>query len=195
MNALTHLFCSKVRAEIVGLLFGLSDKPLHLREIQRKAHLAVGTIQRDVAHLVSMGLVLRRADGNRVYFSANPAHPLTSDLRRLVLKTTGLVDILRLALGKAGIQFAFVFGSIAAGTEQPWSDVDLLIVGDLGLREVSKRLSGVGEQIGREINPQVMTAVEFAKRRREQEHFIATVMASPRIWVMGAEDELEAMVG
>ena len=195
MKVLTALFCSKARAEIVGLLFSLSDKPLHLREIQRKAHLAVGTIQRDLAHLVKMGLVLRQADGNRVYFSANPAHPLALDLRRLVLKTAGLAGILRAALGEAGIRCAFVFGSIAAGTEQPQSDVDLLIVGDLGLREVSRRLSGVSEQIGREINPQVMTADEFAKRRREQEHFIATVIESPRIWVKGTEDELEAMAG
>ena len=153
----------------------------------------MGTIQQDIAQLVKMGLVVRRKDGNRVYFTANAAHPLTPELRRLVLKTTGLSDILRHALGETGIRCAFVFGSIAAGAEQPQSDVDLMIVGEIGLREVSRRLAGVSEQIGREINPRVMTGAEFAKRRREKEHFIATVIGSPRIWVLGAEDELETL--
>ena len=195
MNILANLFCSKVRAEIVRLLFGLSPAPLHLREIQRKAGLALGTIQRDIAQLVKMGLVVRRADGNRVYFTANNEHPLAPDLRRLVLKTAGLADILRQALGDTGIRSAFVFGSIAAGTEDARSDVDLMIVGEIGLRETSKRLSGVSDQIGREINPHVLSAAEFARRRVARDHFVSEVMESPRIWIKGMEHDLEAVGG
>lgn len=195
MNTLAKLFCSKVRAEIVRLLFGLSAEQLHLREIQRKAGLAMGTIQRDIAQLVKMGLIVRRTDGNRVYFTANRAHPLTPDLRRLVLKTCGLADALRQALGSQGIRCAFVFGSVAAGSEHAESDVDLMIIGEVGLREISRRLSGVSDLVGREINPHVLSPGEFAKRRKANEHFVSSVMESPRIWVKGSDDDVEAMGG
>lgn len=193
MNILAKLFCSKVRAEIVRLLFGLSREPLHLRDIQRKAGLALGTIQRDISHLEKLDLIVRRLDGNRVYFKANPVHPLTPDLRRLVLKTVGLADILRHALEGSGIRIAFVFGSIASATEHATSDVDLMIVGEIGLREVSRRLAGVSEQIGREVNPFILNASDFAKRRAAKEHFISSVLESPQIWIEGTENDLEAM--
>lgn len=195
MDLLAKLFCSRVRAEIIRLLFGLSPNPLHLREIHRKAGLAVGTIQRDIAQLVKMDLVVRRLDGNRVYFSANNVHPLTPELRRIVLKTVGLADTFRQALGKKGFQSAFIFGSIATGSEHDKSDVDLMVIGELGVREISRRLTGVADQIGREINPHVLSATEFAERRRSGEHFISTVMGSPRIWIQGNEDDIGKMGG
>ena len=91
-NLLAQLVCSRVRAEVFRLLFGISKSPLHLREIQRQAGLSIGTIRPDVEKLAQLGILTRRKDGNRVYFAANEAHPLYPDIRGLVLKTTGLAD-------------------------------------------------------------------------------------------------------
>lgn len=195
MNLLKELLSSKTRAAIFGLLFGVKEEYLHIREIERRSGLAVGSVREEALKLVRLGLVVRRKSGNRTYYEPNKKHPLYGDIRRIVLKTCGLADALRQALGDQGICYAFVFGSVAAGTEQAESDVDLMIVGEIGLREISRRLSGIGGQIGREINPHVMRAVEFAKRRRDHDHFVSTVMESPRIWVKGSEDDLEAMGG
>jgi DNA-binding MarR family transcriptional regulator len=60
MNVLAQLLCSRVRAEVFRVLFGLKGGELHLREIQRQTHLAVGTVRQDIEKLVKMGLVSRR---------------------------------------------------------------------------------------------------------------------------------------
>jgi len=195
MNTLAQLFCSRVRAEMFRLLFGASPNSLHLREIQRRAGLSIGTVRQDVEKLAVLGVVLRRKDGNRVYYAANERHPLFMEIRGLVLKTCGLADVLCKALKGKGVDCAFVFGSIAQGTATPESDVDLMVMGDIGLRKLAGLLAGVGNQLGREINPHILSVTEFAKRLKTKEHFVTSVMASPRIWIVGTEDDLKAMGG
>jgi predicted nucleotidyltransferase len=177
------------------VLFGLGAGELHLREIQRQTGFALGTVRQDIGILVKLGLVTRRQDGNRVYYAANPHHPLVSEIRQLVLKTVGLADVLGVALKSDSIRSAFVFGSLANGTAQPVSDIDLMVIGNIGLRKVSALLAGVGNRLGREINPHVLSPAEFDKRVREPDHFLSSVLATPKIFVVGSEHDLEAMGG
>ncbi len=136
MNVLAQLVCSRVRAEIFRVLFGLQNGELHLREMQRQTGFAIGTVRQDIGKLVKLGLVIRRQDGNRVYYAANRRHPLHADVRQMVLKTSALADVLAEALSAEGIRCAFVFGSLAAGTANAESDIDLMVIGHIGLRKV-----------------------------------------------------------
>jgi predicted nucleotidyltransferase len=193
MSALSELLSSRVKAEVFRLLFGLGARELHVREIGRQARLADGTVRQELRRLARLGLVEVRRDGNRALYSANRRHPLYPDIHGLVIKTTGLADLLREALDHPEVRVAFVFGSIAGGSPRPDSDVDLLVVGDVSLRRLSKMLSGVADRLGREINPHVMTPEEFARRRKARDHFLSTVLRGPRLLVIGDGRELEAM--
>ena len=191
MNLLAQILSSKVRAEIFRLLFGLADQPLHLRELARRSGFAVGTIQTEMKKLVGLDLVERRKDGNRVYYQANTNHPLYTDIRQLVFKTAGLLDTFREALcNQEDIHVAFLFGSAATGKLTAESDVDLLVIGDIGLRGLLSLLTGISERIGREINPIMMSAREFGKRVAEGEHFITAVMDGPKHFIVGSVDDL-----
>ena len=122
--------------------------------------------------------------------------PLYPDIRSLVLKTIGLVDILKDASGEdSNINIAFVFGSIARHEETAGSDVDLMVIGKLGLRKLTGMLSRVSGQIGREINPHVLSVNEFIKRKANREHFITQVLEAPKIFIIGNANDLEAMDG
>jgi len=193
MDTLKALFSSQVRAGALRVLFGATPRSFHLRELQRETGLAVRTVSLDLGKLEKLGLINRRRDGNRIIFSANREHPLYPDLRSLVLKTGGLADVLKEALDTEGVELAFVFGSIAAGREKAASDLDLMVIGNIGLRRLSSVLSGAGARIGREINPHAITSVEFFKRLKTREHFIASVMSAPKIWIIGTENEFKAM--
>ena len=193
MNTLSEILSSRTRAEIFKLLFGTVEEELHIREIQRRAGLNDSTIRQELRKLVRLDLVKGRKDSNRVYYKANKLSPLYPELRNLVLKTVGLADILRGALQDERIQVAFVFGSIAEGKETADSDVDLFVIGELGLRTISELLSGASEKIGREINPHVMSVNEFRKRVAKGEHFISSVIESPKLFIAGTENDLKAV--
>src|SRR5437762_1227170 len=107
MNTLAEILSSRVKAEIFRLLFGPVEQELHLREIQRRSGLSVSAVRQELKRLTRLGLIEPHRDGNRVYYRASSHHPLFPDLRNLVLKTAGLVDVLRDALKPLKIQVAF----------------------------------------------------------------------------------------
>ena len=194
MSLLSEILSSKIRADIFRLFFGVSDNELHMREIERRSGYVIGTIQSELRKLLRLDLVSKRKDGNRTYYRANKDHPLFLDIQRLVLKTVGLVDILQNKLTKSPeITIAFVFGSIARQEEMAGSDIDLLVIGHLGLREITALLSGLTEKVGREINPHVFSVKEFKKRIARKEHFITQVLDEPKIFIFGDENELKTM--
>ena len=191
MDNLTRLLSSRVKAEVFRLLFGSDARELHMREIARQAKLNDATVRQELKRLAGLHLVALRRDGNRAYYRADTSNPLYSDIRNIVLKTSGLVDILRQAFRKKpGIRLAFVFGSLASGEEKPASDVDLMVVGSVSIRQLSKWLSGAAGRIGREINPHVFSPHEFSRRRQERDHFLASVLEAPKFFIIGTEDEL-----
>jgi uncharacterized protein len=193
MNRLAELVSSRARAEIFRLLFGGTGEELHVREIERRSGLNDSTLRQELRNLVRLDLVHSRKDSNRVYYRAKTENPLYPEIRNLVLKTSGLSDVLKSALKDKRIRVAFVFGSIARGEEKAGSDVDLMVIGRLGLRDLSGLLSGIEEKIKREVNPHVLHEDEFRKRIRTKEHFVSSVMESPKIFVIGSQDELETM--
>lgn len=191
MSILSEILSSKVRAEVFRLLFGLNDKALHLREIERRSGFAIGSIQTEMKKLYKLNLVLKNRDGNRLYYRANRQHPIYSELHSLVVKTVGLIEVFKDALaGEPTIRSAFIFGSIAEGSEKAESDIDLMVIGEIGLRSVSRLLQGLAEDFGREINPYILSPNEFINRKSETEHFISKVLLSPKLFVIGDENDL-----
>jgi predicted nucleotidyltransferase len=190
MSTMLTLF-PKVRAEVLRLLFTDPERSLHLRELARLSGLAVGTLQTEVSKLRAAGFIQDRRDGNRLYYTANRAHPVFAELRGIVLKSTGLREQLTKALADLpGIALAFVFGSFATGVTAPDSDVDVFVIGGVGLRDLAPRLRPVAESLSREVNPTVMTADSFTRKAHAGDAFIRNVLAAPKLWITGNDDEL-----
>lgn len=184
----------KTRAEVLRLLFEDPARESHLRDLARGAGLSPAALQRELTSLAGSGLVLSRRDGNRLYFKANTAHPWYADLHGLVSKTTGIVPALRNALAPLeGIDFAFIFGSIAAGHASASSDVDLLILGSIGLRKLTPALRCLPQTFSRGLNPYCMTTEEWRRKRRENDAFTARVTREPKLWLKGDADVFGAM--
>ncbi len=96
-------------------------------------------------------------------------------------------------LQRKGIKVAFIFGSLAAETENARSDIDLMVIGQVGLRQVVGWISKAAESAGREINPHVLTPNEYKRRLESKEHFLAAVLDSPKLFVIGNQDELDRL--
>ena len=157
------------------------------------------SVQHELPALTEAGLLTREEIGNQLHFQANPDCLVFDDLRRLMEKTTGLADHVRAALAPLAedgkLVHAFIFGSVAAGNQSPNSDVDLMVIGDVKLREIAPALRPVEDRIAREINASVYTLDEFSERIASDDHFIGSVMRGPRITLVGSDDELDDLAG
>lgn len=191
MDILTQILSSKVRAAIFRNLFGVNASELHMREIQRAADCTIGPVQVELKKLLAVQLVTARRNSNRLYYRANQEHPLFPDIRSMVLKTSGLGDYLKeIFSNRDDIETAFIFGSMASGEDAATSDIDLIVIGAIGLRALSTVLIDFKTRVGRELNPHVFTPDEFMQRRKNGEHFITNVISSSRMFVKGTENDL-----
>jgi len=185
----------KARRRILGLLLARPDQELHLRDIARQTGMAPATVQREVTSLHEAGILTRRHDGHQVKYGADRSCPIFLELQGIALKTVGLADVLRRALEPVQDRMvvAFVFGSLAAGEATNRSDVDLMVLGQVGLRELVPMIREAMSALGREINLVTMSTAEFRQRIADNEHFITGVLRDPKIFLIGDEDELRQL--
>jgi predicted nucleotidyltransferase len=152
-------------------------------------------VQRELASLSQSGLLTVTTQGNQKHYQANQAAPVFSELRGLVLKTSGVVDVLRSALAPLASQIdaAFVYGSVARQQDTAHSDVDVLIVsGSLGYADVFGALEDAAASLGRKVNPTLYTPADFAKRIKQGNAFVTRVSKQPKMWLIGSEESIDA---
>jgi len=173
------------------------ERSWYLHELARHLGLAPSSVQHELRLFASVGLLSRRENGNRVYYQAEQGSPIFKALSEVLLKTTGLVDVVKNAIKPLAprLDLAFIYGSVAAGEERAASDVDLMIIGHAPLSEIAPLLGGAEDEIGRSINPTVYTRQEFLNKVKEGHHFLTSVLEKELLFVYGTADDLAKLTG
>lgn len=169
----------------------------YVSELARRLGVPSSSLQRELLHLTDADILKTHRQGRMVYFQANVDLPFFSDLRGLLLKSAGLVDVLRDSLKSlvSKLSTVFVYGSMASGSEHGDSDIDLMVIGIVSPVELSLPLRRARELLGREINPTVYTPAEFKKKKSAKDHFLTQVLDKPKLFVIGNESELDKPSG
>ena len=180
---------------MLAVLFGNPGRSFYANEVIALAQSGTGAVQRELAALSEAGLLTVTKQGNQKHYQANASASVFAELRSVVLKTMGLVDVLRVALAPLSVQIdlAFVYGSVAKQQDTAHSDIDVMIVSaSLGYADVFGALEGTATTLGRKVNPTLYTPVEFAKRIKLDNAFVTRVLKQPKIWLIGNEEQLHA---
>lgn len=184
---------SGTQQRVLGLLFGQPSRSYYATELIGLAGVGSGSVQRELERLTRSGLVTVRAVGNQKHFQANPDSPLFAELCGIAQKTTGLAEPLREALRQfeAGIDAAFVYGSVAKGQEVASSDIDIMLIADeLTYGDVIAALEAASARLGRQVNPTILSRKELGKRVKADNAFVSRVLSGPKIWLIGGKDAL-----
>lgn len=191
MSIATALFTDS-QARLFRWLFGQPERSYHLSELRRLTELGSASLQRELNRLADAGLILSERVGNLRRFQANPQSPVYRELIALTRKSLGAAPLLQEALQPIAdqLEFAYIYGSIARETDTANSDIDLMLVGnDLSLNEILMLLLPVESQLGRKINPNCYTRLEYSKRLSEPDSFINRVLAQPILSLIGNANE------
>jgi len=189
-SALAEALFPNVLLRVLGLLFGQPDRTFQGAELIRLAASGDGAVHRVLTRLADSGLVTVTRVGNQKHYRANQASPIFEELRGLIVKTVGLKVPLQAALAPFAnrVKAAFVYGSLAKGTDTAKSDVDLMIIGQrLDYPDLYAALQGAEAVLHRPVNPTIYTMQEFNKRKKSENAFIERVLAQPRLWVIGSD--------
>ena len=188
------LFTS-TQQRLLALLFGQPERSFFANELIKLTASGSGAVQRELKRLTESGLVNSKRIGNQRHFQANSESPIFEELRQIVRKTFGLVEPIRHALISFGtsIECAFLFGSVAKGTDSAASDIDLLIVSKtLTYPDLMTQLMEAEVNLGRTINTTIYTPTDLKQRVKEKNSFVTRVLEQPKIWVIGGHFDLGA---
>ena len=180
------------RQKVLGLLLLHPEMRYHVREIARLTNTAAGSLHRELAKLAEATVLIREVSGKQVYYQANMTCPIFEELASILRKTSGVVDVLAEALTSVSkkIDVAFIFGSVARGTENLGSDIDILIIGDLSFTEAVKALYPAQVVVKREINPKIYTKSEWNKLAKDKNSFMKKILQEPKLFIIGENDDL-----
>ena len=169
------LFGSEARVKVLALFMLNPASEYYLREISQRTGLPVRAVERTAKALLEIGLLCREPRGNNVYFSVNRKFPILPE--------------------QTDIKVAFIYGSVAKNEEDLESDIDLFVVGTVAPHTLTPILSQLEGELGREINATVFNEKELGERVRQNDHFVSSVLAEPKIFVIGEEEVLQSVVG
>jgi len=191
MSQLGDALFTTTQQKVLGLLYAQPDKSFYTNEILRLTGMGVATIKRELDRMVAAGILSMTRIGNQHHYQANPECPVYQELLGIVKKTFGVADVINHALSPlAGhIVRAFIFGSVASGKETSNSDIDLMIIGDVGFAEVVSALYPVQQTLGREVNPKIYREKEWNQMLKSKDAFVKEILEKPRMDVMGDADE------
>lgn len=191
MSELGNALFTRTQRSVLGLIYSRPDRSYYTNEILRLTGMGVATIKRELDRMVSAEILTLKRQGNQVHYQANSKCPIYQELFGIVQKTLGTVHVLRDALEpvKNKIDWAFVFGSIASGKESENSDVDLMLIGEVGFLEAVTTLFPAQQSLSREINPRVYGRDEWQRLLQEPNSFIGNIISKPRLDVIGQLNE------
>ncbi|MGO9274096.1 MAG: ArsR family transcriptional regulator [Terriglobia bacterium] len=190
---LSSALFGRTRRAVLGLLFTHTAEAFYLRELARRVGAGLGAVDREVNRLASAGIISRTVQGRQVYYQANSKCPVFAEIKSLMIKTSGLAEVLQAALAPLAerTRVAFIYGSFARDQQQSASDIDVMVVGGLTFGEVVAALKPAQETLGREINPTVYSVAEFRSKLAAQNHFVKTVLKERKIFLIGDQRELQ----
>lgn len=192
-TGLADALFSRTQQKVLGILFGRPERSFYASEVIGLAAAGSGAVQRELARLEQVGLVNVTRIGNQKHYQANPASPVFEEVAGIARKTFALAEPLRAALKPAWkkIDAAFVYGSIAKGSDTARSDVDLFVLSNsLTYPDLIRVLDRVRNQLGREVNPTLMSRAELKTMLDEQNAFATRVLEQPKLWIKGSIDDL-----
>ena len=187
----------KTRQGILAATLLQPEKGWYVSELARRMGVPSSSLQRELRDLAQAGILKLHRQGRMAYYRANTGSPVFPELRGLMLKTAGLVDVLADAIEPLArkLRAVFVYGSIAAECENAQSDIDLFVIGNVSPVDLAVVLRNARQSLARDINPSIYTPAEFAKKRAARDHFLRRVLDKRKLFVLGDKDELEKAAG
>jgi len=185
---------SKVQQRVLALIFGNPERSFYTSEIVQKLRSGVGAVERELSRLEGSGLVSVERLGNKKYYRANQAAPVFKDLRALVEKTLDVAGPIKKSFAPYAdtIKSAFIYGSVAKGTDKADSDIDLIVIGDrLNYSDLYDAAQNAERKLLRKVNPLFLSLDDWRRKIASHGSVFSKISNSPKIFILGSKKDID----
>lgn len=191
-----QLFGSKTRVKLLQLFFSNPNRSFYVREITRKIDEQINSVRRELANLLSIGIISSDTNNNRLYYEVNQAYefyrPLAAIFGKGNPKAIGKVAPAKLddtsdIRSTGNVQLAILTGQF---TRDESAGIDLLIVGDVNQTKVQKYIEELEKRENKEVRFVVMDLKEYEYRKQVKDRFLLAVFAAKKQVLVDKHNEL-----
>lgn len=196
-----QLFGSKTRVKLLQLFYGNPNRSFYVREITRKIDEQINSVRRELANLLSVGIIISDTTNNRLYYEVNQNYefyePLLTvfgqsaqktDKKGVTKKPKPISEEQGQLQSLGNIELALYTGQF---TRDESSGIDLMIVGDVNQNALQKFVTMLEKKEGKEIRYTLMPLSEFQYRKQIKDRFINTVLDSKKQLLVDKTNLLE----
>ena len=188
------LFGSKTRVKLLHLFLNNPEKSFYVREITRTIDEQINSVRRELANMVSVGIVQQDAIDNKLYYSVNEDYPYIKPLAAIFSdkNTEGGMGAAssvswKDSLGRMrGLRLAIISGKLVVGSS---SAVDLLLVGDdMSAVTIKNLVKKIEKDRKIEINYAVISYDDFYYRMSVKDRFIMDIVRNKHSVLVDTEN-------
>lgn len=174
-----------LKQKILLLFFLNEEKKFYVREVSSMIGCSPMGAQKELKKLEEETILSSEIKGRLKLFSLKRDSAIYAELKGLILKSYGLVSLLKQYLEKVeGIEKAFIYGSFAKGEADAFSDIDLFIIGEVDYKTLNQTILSFEKKFGREINVELMNPKEIEERLNDNDPYITDIWKSSKIPVI-----------
>ncbi|MBT3419476.1 MAG: hypothetical protein HN726_04030 [Candidatus Magasanikbacteria bacterium] len=192
---LEHLFGSKTRLKLLGIFFRDPSRAWYVRELAREAEVQINGVRREIDLLLKSSLLqvttppvdIKESDAGaklRKYYILNTESILYPEIQALLTKGKLMEQnmFVEEVKKKAGdVTLFLVTGRFTGDTDV---QSDLLLVGKIKERVMTKIISTYEKEFGFDIRYTIMTNQEFKDRRNVMDKFIYSLFDGDHVLVV-----------
>lgn len=190
---LSHFFTNQTLIDVFLCFLLNPHEPLYLSEIVNSTGKALIQVQRTLKRLVETGLVQKTIRHKKAYYSVDAKHIAFEEVKHLVIKAKIFSNTFRHEVQHLAerVNYGFIYGSVAKGTNTTESDVDLFLIGNLDYEAAGPFIFKLGRELVQEVNVVILSPPDFIKGLQCKSQFLLHVVQEPKIWLFGDKDEFE----
>jgi len=179
MERLGKLFGSPARLKLLRLFLFNQGTALMLADVSARSSLERDTVRRELAELVSIGILIKRGARAKSSYRINPRFEHLPALERFIRDTTVLrPEYIVGALKRAGPLRLVALSGLFTGVLE--TQIDLLIAGDnLDTRALARSVRGLEAELGREIRYAAFETADFRYRLGVYDRLLRDVFDYP----------------
>lgn len=187
-----QLFGSKTRVKLLYLFFNNAGRPFYVREITRKIDEQINSVRRELANLLSIGIITSVSKDNRLYYEVNQSYPHFKPLQKIFTAVDEDMPIAKEADAPqkrfreiGSVKIAYLMGSLVQDNSV---NVDVFVVGDVNRTKLDKLIAEMEKEENRELNYTVLTEKEYEYRRDVNDRFLSNILSGKKSVII---DELK----
>ncbi len=174
-----------MQLRLLGLLLLQPERDWTLQELAASLDAPPSSVHRELGRCEDAGIIRRDTTARPHRFKAALDDPFSEPLADLLRRSVGIEEQLRVTLERPDVSAAAIYGSWAGGSRRPDSDIDVLVVGDVDLRELRRLIRPIDKASGRDIDLTVLGASEFRQLVEDESSFTRRLLESPIIPLVG----------